>query len=464
MLQPFRTLLTELESEPTGPRFQWRWVIVPAVILAVATVFVRLTGFDLHAQQAIYRAGQGSWKLGDHPFWKSLYDLGTIPTMVIIIAALIMFFLSWSREALRRWRRVFIYLLSVAAVGPGIITNGILKEYWGRPRPREVQGLGGHNAFEEILTLDLSSAGKSFPCGHATMGFYFLCGFFLLRRYRKSWANSLLIGALILGCLIGIARMLQGAHFFSDMIWAGAVCWYTALGLFYALKLDRGVVKRGLAKGKMPLRTKLVAGVLGLGLFAGIFLASPYRDIRNYYIVNDFAKVGPINLRLKFVAGEIKVVPGEVLRIEGEAYGHGIPTSSISESYREINEGEFTTIAYVERMSGFLTEANQYLTVTVPWDRIHHFRLEVEDAKVRIQGAHLKPEARLQIAGGNGDITFIPSPGNWAIRDQGSAEVLGKEYLEPVEGERMILTLMKEFEGRFEIESASGDSRNKQTE
>jgi hypothetical protein len=38
------------------------------------------------------------------------------------------------------------------------------------------------------------------------------------------------------------------------------------------------------------------------------------------------------------------------------------------------------------------------------------------------------------------------------IREQGDAEISGKEHLESVKGEKMILTLMKEFEGRFEIE------------
>ncbi len=64
----------------------------------------------------------------------------------------------------------------------------------------------------------------------------------------------------------------------------------------------------------------------------------------------------------------------------------------------------------------------------------------------------LIPEARIQIAAGNGHVAFSPSRGNWVIREQGDAEISGKEHLESVKGEKMILTLMKEFEGRFEIE------------
>jgi hypothetical protein len=35
---------------------------------------------------------------------------------------------------------------------------------------------------------------------------------------------------------------------------------------------------------------------------------------------------------------------------------------------------------------------------------------------------------------------------------QGDAEISGREHLESAKGEKMILNLMKEFEGHFEIE------------
>lgn len=452
MRQYLGSILSEFESEPSGPRFRWRWVVIPLVATLLLTVFVRATGFDLYAQKAIFRAGERSWAFGEDPFWQFFYQLGTVPTTLVVVLSLVGFFLSWSRDGFRRWRRVFVYFLLVAVVGPGIITNAILKEYWGRPRPREVEGLGGHNAFEEILTLDLSSAGKSFPCGHATMGFYFLCGFFLLRGYRKVWADTVLLIALILGGVMGLARMLQGAHFFSDVIWAGAVCWFTCLGLYYVLGLDKGLVRKGMPRNPMPLKVKLIAAALGLLTVAGIVLASPYRDVRNFYIVNDFAKEGPISIQLRFVAGDIEIVPGDEFRIEGEAYGHGMPTSNIAESYWETDHGDFSTLSYVERISGLLTEAGQSLTVSVPWGRIHRFRLEVENARVWLRNPDPEPDARIQIIGGNGTVTFLPEDGSWKIREKGKVRAEGKDKLISTGDQSRVLSIAEEFEGRFLVE------------
>jgi membrane-associated PAP2 superfamily phosphatase len=453
--QWFGSLLTDLKKESPEPRFRWRWVVVPLIVLIVVTILVRLTNFDMAAQKGIYRAGQGSWSFGDHPFWKSLYRLGTIPTTLVVVLALAGFFLSWSKEVFRLWRRVFLFLFLSAVLGPGIITNAILKEYWGRPRPREIEEFGGHNAFEPILSFDPVSEGKSFPCGHATMGFYFLCGFFLLRRYRRKLADGIIVAALALGGLMGIARMLQGAHFFSDVVWAGAVCWFSAMALFYAMRLDRGLVRENVSSGKMPLKVKILAAAAGIVVLSGILLASPYHDIRNYYIINETAKTGPINVRLRFEVGQIKIVPGEEFHIEGEAYGHGVPTSGITANYLETKEGKFPAIAYVERVSGFLTEANQQLVVTLPWERINRLRIENMGAKVRIYEPNPAEGGQIQLAEGDGEVFLHSSdPTQWKLRGGRNAVMGGDGKLAKRGPANRVILIEDEFSGRLVVETA----------
>ncbi|HCX59124.1 MAG TPA: PAP2 family protein, partial [Candidatus Cloacimonas sp.] len=67
-----------------------------------------------------------------------------------------------------RNRKLYLFLVLAMIIGPGIIVNSALKENWGRPRPRDVEQFGGRYAYEAPLEIDLSSPGKSFPCGHAT--------------------------------------------------------------------------------------------------------------------------------------------------------------------------------------------------------------------------------------------------------------------------------------------------------
>lgn len=404
----FATLRDDLEQDSAEPVFMWRWVLIPLAVITGLTVFARLTNFDLGMQELIYQAGDGSWRLGDHPFWYSLYKLGTFPATIVVLLSVLGYIGSWKKQPLRRWRRVFLFLLFCAIVGPGIVTNAGLKEYWGRPRPREVQGLGGHSQFEKILTIDKSSDGKSFPCGHATMGFYFVCGFFLLRRHRKKLAQWFLIGGFLVGAFMGIARMAQGGHFFSDVVWAGAVCYFTAMGLYYLFGLHKGIVRRGLRSGKMPLWLTVSMAAAAVGLVTAILLASPYRGQRNYYILNDFAKEGPLEILLILTIGEIEIRQGEDLHIEGEAYGHGVPTSKIGAHYVEWEREGFSAIWYSERFSGWLAEVNQQLYMDFPWERVRKLKMEAGNTKMWIDLDRIENVATIQFFSGEGEVHLYP--------------------------------------------------------
>lgn len=450
MSERVSSLIADLEKPPGGPRFRFfRWVIIPLALLAIATILGRWGNFDLGAEELIYRAGGDSWELGKHWFWKGLYHVGTIPTLIVVLAAVCGYILSWYRQPYRRWRRAFLFLVFSAVIGPGVITNLTLKEYWGRPRPREVETLGGHSVFEPVLTVDTTSDGKSFPCGHATMGFYFFCLFFLLRRQRKGLAEIFLWGALTVGTLMGIARMLQGAHFFSDVAWAAAVCWFTPMGLYYAFKLDRGIVRRGLGEAKMPLWLKLTVGVTVSLIIGGIMLASPYRDQRNIFIVNDFAKEGPLVVQMNLTKGETDIVSSDKFTITGEAYGHGVPTSQIAEYYEESDKGEFSHLLYSERLSGWLAEVNEQLRVEMPWKRLEQLKINTGEAKIWIDLAGVENDTTIRLLGGEGTVVIRPATSSVRVRGTGPARVEG----EAKEGKATCrIVTSAEFSGRIVIE------------
>lgn len=444
------TFLEQLEAAPTGPRFRlFRWVVVPLLLLAAATALGRWAGFDLGAQEMIYRAGGDSWALGDHWFWQGLYHLGTWPTLIVVIAAVCGYLLSWYRQPFRRWRRVFLFLVFSGLIGPGVIANLTLKEYWGRPRPREVETLGGHNAFEPVLSIDKSSDGKSFPCGHATMGFYFFCGFFLLRRHRRDLAGMFGIGALTVGSLMGIARMLQGAHFFSDVAWAAAVCWFTPMGLYYAFKLDRGLVRRGLGEAKMPLWLRISTGAIAVLFLGAVLLASPYRDQRNIFIVNDFAKSGPLVVHLRLTKGETDISAGEDFTITGEAYGHGVPTSQIAEYYEEVNQGDHSFLLYSERLSGWLAEVNEQLKVRIPFARLSQLKIDTSEAKIWIDLEGVENDTIIRLQSGEATVSVRPGRSSVRVRGPGAKAVEGSK---PSGDFRCRIITEAAFTGRILIE------------
>lgn len=383
--------------------------LVPLTLALLLSAVVRLTGFDLGAQYWIYKIGGDSWKIGEVPFWKLLYVGGTLPATLVVFSALAVFALSWKLPKFRKWRRAGLFLVLSAVLGPGLIANGLLKEYWGRPRPREVVDFGGRSAFEPVLSHDPASEGLSFPCGHATMGFFFLAFYFLLRRDRPGWAKVAVFGALAAGGLMGIARMTQGAHFFSDVVWAAVVCWYTPLTLAYGLGLYRVGLDDREIFNTMPRSLKVVLPLLGAGMLGAVLLATPYEEKREYTLTDVAGAAENFRLRLELSEGRVEIVSGPEFRIFGRANGHGLPTSKIARNYLEIapREGETdTNIVYTERISGRFTELNADLRIEVPWEKVRRLRIDTGEASVGIDLA-TSSRTTVEMVGGTGNVTLL---------------------------------------------------------
>ena len=118
-------------------------------------------------------------------------------------------------------------------VGAGLITNSVLKEYWGRPRPKQVVEFGGKLDYRPFWQPNLEATRepqKSFPSGHVAMGFFYLSLIIVGRHYK----NRLLFGlglflTLFWGIGLMIARVAQGGHFLSDVIVSPIIMWLTVL-------------------------------------------------------------------------------------------------------------------------------------------------------------------------------------------------------------------------------------------
>lgn len=123
----------------------------------------------------------------------------------------------WQRRRGALW-----FLLLSLIIGPGLITNSLLKQHWGHPRPVHIQAFGGHEHYVPPL-IPSAQQGHSFPSGHAAAAFYLITfGWVFPRRRRLSWIIGMLAG---IG--VGYVRIVQGGHFLSDIIFAFIVVWLT---------------------------------------------------------------------------------------------------------------------------------------------------------------------------------------------------------------------------------------------
>lgn len=199
------------------------WLALSACIL----LFAAWPELDLIVSRRLYAPGQGFiWR--DLPIVRALYDY-TPPTGHLLLAGL---WLTAVVGRLRpRWvpafqRRAAVVALCSALLGPGLLIEGVLKPYWQRPRPVQVQEFGGSQAFVPALRYCGScSRNHSFVSSHAAAGYALLTlGLCCTPTWRRRW---LLIG-LVVGSVVGLGRLAQGGHFLSDIVFAFFAVWLSS--------------------------------------------------------------------------------------------------------------------------------------------------------------------------------------------------------------------------------------------
>ncbi len=125
--------------------------------------------------------------------------------------------------------RAICYVAAVFLIGPVLLTNLVFKDQWGRARPIHVEASPEVDIFTPPLVLsDACPRNCSFPSGDAAAAFALLAPAFILPR---RWRPLAIATVLAVGSFYGGIRILQGAHYFSDVIFAGLLSALVATGL-----------------------------------------------------------------------------------------------------------------------------------------------------------------------------------------------------------------------------------------
>lgn len=108
------------------------------------------------------------------------------------------------------------------------VINLILKSFWGRARPNEILELGGENFFSPWYEMSSQcSSNCSFVSGDAAVGFSLIIIYFLIKKEIYLWL------ALIVGFSIGSIRIMEGGHFFSDVLFSGLFVFLINFATYY---------------------------------------------------------------------------------------------------------------------------------------------------------------------------------------------------------------------------------------
>ena len=213
-------------------------VMLALGVLLVLTLLIAAFKLDLITSALFFSPGQG-FALGSMEPWHTLYAYGEIPALLLVGSALTTFLAGFFLPGYRSLRRASLFLILLYLIGPGLVVNALLKDHWGRERPVQISTFGGSQPFTEPWQKR-DSAGKSFPSGHASVAFYLIAPAFLFRHKQKRTASLWLLTGSTFGLAVGTARIIQGGHFLSDVLWSGGLIYLLALILADLMHLDDG--------------------------------------------------------------------------------------------------------------------------------------------------------------------------------------------------------------------------------
>ncbi len=201
-----------------------------AIAIGIVSFFNVYAELDVYISSIFYNDEDGFFLKDNILIWLG----GKAPPVIsgilslLIASKAITIHLKTKSFALRHYH--FIIFLSLSCIiGPGIMVHHVFKDSFNRPRPRQIAVFGGEDVFQSPIFGSIKTGRHfSFPSGHAAVGYMF-CAFGFIDGSRRNviWGLSI-----IAGLLFGFVRVVQGAHFLSDVLFSGPLIFFTTTVIY----------------------------------------------------------------------------------------------------------------------------------------------------------------------------------------------------------------------------------------
>ncbi len=197
-------------------------LIALAVAAAVGLIFALWPDLDLKLAALFFDPGapRGFWRAFDKGYQRAS-DIAVLPITLVAMPAIVALVVKPFRPHLQLLipGRAIVLMLVTLALVPGVIANLGLKEHWGRPRPIDVTEFGGDQHFRPWWDPRGDCPKNcSFVAGEPSGAFWTLAGAAVVPPQWRALAYG---SALAYGAAVGVLRMASGAHFFTDVVFAG---------------------------------------------------------------------------------------------------------------------------------------------------------------------------------------------------------------------------------------------------
>ena len=197
--------------------------LLAATLMAVSFIFVGFPQIDITVSALFYKPEQ-NFLLRNTPL-HLFVDSWIRPsikylTVTLVVACVYKLFLG--KSPIKRRFNIVAFLFSSFLLGPVLLVNGLLKEFIGRARPKNIIDYGGTKIFSPAyFPADQCETNCSFVSGDAAVAFSTIA-FALI--FKGKLRFQLVAIALSFGVLVSIYRLGTGAHFLSDTVLSGLFC------------------------------------------------------------------------------------------------------------------------------------------------------------------------------------------------------------------------------------------------
>ena len=191
------------------------------VLAATSLVFVVFPSIDIAVSALFYREVDGFWLNGNAVLdgYRNVFNIVSISLAVL---SLVFWGVSAFRGAvLTIPGRVWAFITGLYVLGPGLLVNGLLKEYSGRARPAYVDEFGGEQRFTPAFQFtDQCDGNCSFVSGEGSGATAFFIAVLVLSSFITSRVQRrVVIGIGLAAALLAAAlRIAKGRHFLSDTL------------------------------------------------------------------------------------------------------------------------------------------------------------------------------------------------------------------------------------------------------
>ncbi len=227
--------------------------IVLTIAVVVGVVFGISPNLDIDVSRLfldphvkVFWIGGKPWEQASREAARGLITLIVLPSVIAVAGKL--FFPN--RRMLVSGSTALFLILSLA-IGPGLITNVILKDHWARARPIDVMSFSATDRFTPWWDRDGScDSNCSFVAGEPSGAFWTIAAAAIA---PPQWRVLAYAAAIAFGTVVGILRIAAGGHFFTDVVFAGVITYLVGWVLhgfifrWRATRLNKDTVERVLA-------------------------------------------------------------------------------------------------------------------------------------------------------------------------------------------------------------------------